>query len=126
MKTLEQAIHDYLWKHLSSSMDVYESRPMKEVSYPFADFDNFESRFNDTKTGALGQVTAMVNIWDSENNRKNVSEKSYGLIQAVKDVRSMYDYSVSVHMNGSTVQITQDNTVTPPVWRGIVTIVFDI
>ena len=40
MRTAEQAIHDAIWKLLSGRLDknVYESRPMNDVVYPFADF----------------------------------------------------------------------------------------
>lgn len=76
MKTAEQAIHDILWKHVSHIVNenVYESRPMNEVGYPFADFEDSGTSFTGTKSGALSKVETSLNIWDTENNRKNVSD----------------------------------------------------
>jgi hypothetical protein len=126
MKTADQAVHDYLWKYLSGTMDVYESRPMTDVAYPFADFDDFETGFSPTKSGMLAKVTAVINIWGTEDNRASVSDTAYGLINAVQSVKTMYDFAVSLRPSESSVKVTQDRTVTPPVWRAMVTMVFDI
>ena len=45
MKTAEQAIHDALWKYLAAKLPVYESRPMKDVGYPFGDFEDFSTGY---------------------------------------------------------------------------------
>lgn len=126
MKTADQAIHDYLWKYLAASVKCYENRPSTEVGYPFADFDEFNSDFKGTKSGALAHISATVNIWGAEDSRGKVSELSYGLMSYAVDAVEMYGYKTSVDIKNSTIKIMQDKTVTPPVWRGMVTIVIDI
>lgn len=75
MKTAEQAVHDVIWKRLSPLVNgnIYESRPMKEVGYPFADFEEIQTGFRGTKSGVLSKVSLDFNVWDAEDNRKNVS-----------------------------------------------------
>lgn len=126
LKTAEQAVHDFAWKYLSSLMDCYETRPMTEVSYPFADFDESDTAFSSTKSGPLAQVSLTVNVWDKESNRKSVSSACYGLIQEIAQATEMYGYFTSMSMSDTTVKISQDTTVTPPVWRGMVTIKVNI
>jgi hypothetical protein len=125
MKTVEQAIHDYIWKSLATSMPVYEKRPLTEVAYPFADFDDSNTNFEETKSGTLAQVSIIINIWDTEDNRQNVSEKSYELIKSCQ-TNTMYGYPTSLRLSNTSINITQDRTVTPPIWRGMITMIFDI
>ena len=60
MKTAEQAIHDILWKTLSPMVDgnIYEVRPMNEVGYPFVDFEDLQTNYSGTKSGAISKVSA--------------------------------------------------------------------
>ena len=128
MKTAEQAIHDILWKSLTNRLSdkVYESRPMTDVGYPFADFEDFGTNYMGTKSGALPNVSVVINIWDTEDNRKNVSNLCGILFQEAMIMSEAYGFRVALKIDESSTQITQDRTVTPPVWRGMVTLVFDI
>lgn len=128
MKTADQAVHDILWKILYPKVDgnIYESRPMNEVGYPFADFEDFQTNFTETKTAALPEVHANLNIWDIEPNRKNVSDICGTLFDSMLSITEAYGFKVSLRISGSSIQIIQDRTVSPPLWRGIVNLVFDI
>jgi len=128
MKTADQAIHDILWKKLSEmvSENVYESRPMNNVGYPFSDFEDSGTNFTGTKNGALSTVTINLNVWDTEKNRKNVSDICTLLLTYAMAIRDAYDYKVSLRINDSSIRILQDRTVNPPVWRGMLSLVFDI
>lgn len=128
MKTAEQAIHDVLWGAISSLVDgnVYESRPMKEVGYPFSDFEDFQTGYMGTKSGALPRVNANLNIWDTENNRKNVSDICGSIFELASYLQEAYGFKVSLRIQDSSVRIIQDKTVTPPLWRGMVNLLFDI
>ena len=53
MKTADQAVHDALWKYLAGKLPVYESRPMKDVGYPFGDFEDISMRYLATKGRAF-------------------------------------------------------------------------
>lgn len=128
-KTVEQAVHDALWK-LSSGLvgagNVYENRPMTEVSYPFIDFQDFTTDFTGTKNGTTARVTGNVNIWDTDGNRQSVSNKASGLVTGAMATQLAYGYKTSLRAGDTTINIMQDRTVTPPVWRALVTLVFDI
>lgn len=128
MKTADQAIHDILWKKLSEmvSENVYESRPMNNVGYPFSDFEDSGTNFTGTKNGALSTVTINLNVWDTEKNRKNVSDICTLLLTYAMAIRDAYDYKVSLRINDSSIRILQDRTVNPSVWRGMLSLVFDI
>lgn len=128
MKTADQAIHDELWNVLSSMVDgnIYESRPMNEVDYPFADLENFQTSYTGTKSGTISTVTASLNIWDTEKNRKNVSDICGTLLDTAFATHGAYEFKVSLRSGDSGIRIIQDRTITPPIWRGIVTLVFDI
>ncbi len=128
MKTAEQAVHDVIWKTLSSMVNgnVYESRPMKEVGYPFADFEESYTGYQETKLGNLSKVSMSLNIWDTEDNRKNVSGICGTLFEAAVNLQNAYGYKVSLRTGESSIRIVQDRTVSPSLWRGMVNIIFDI
>lgn len=128
MKTAEQAIHDILWKSLSAKVDgnIYESRPMNEVGYPFIDFEEFQTDYSGTKSGAIPKVSANLNVWDTEANRKNVSDICGSVFEFSSYLQEAYGFKVSLRVQDSNIRIVQDRTVTPSLWRGIVTLVFDV
>ncbi len=128
MKTAEQAIHDAIWKTLSSTVNgkVYESRPMKEVGYPFADFEESFTGYQGTKSVNLSKVSMSLNIWDTEDNRKNVSDICGVVFKLAENLQEAYGYKVSLCVGDSSIRIIQDRTVSPSLWRGMVNIIFDI
>lgn len=128
MKTAEQAIHDVLWDMVSKLVDgnVYDNRPMKEVGYPFTDFEDFQTAYTGTKNGALSSVSVNLNVWDREDNRKNVSDICGSIFELAAYLHEAYGYKVSLRINDSGIRIIQDRTVTPPIWRGMINLVFDI
>lgn len=128
MKTAEQAIHDILWKSLSAKVDgnIHESRPMDEVGYPFIDFEEFQTDYSSTKSGAISKVSANLNVWDTEANRKNVSDICGSVFELSSYLQEAYGFKVSLRVQDSNIRIVQDRTVTPSLWRGIVTLVFDV
>lgn len=128
MKTAEQAIHDCLWKMLSARLrdKVYESRHMTDVGYPFADFEDFGTSYAATKSGALPSVSVDINIWDTEDNRKNVSDLCGSVLYEAMMMSEAYGFRPSLRLQESGIRIIQDRTVTPPIWRGMVNLTFDI
>ena len=128
MKTAEQAIHDCLWKMLSARLreKVYESRPMADVGYPCADLEDFGTSYAPTKSGALPSVSVDINIWDTEDNRKNVSDLCGSVLYEAMTMSEAYGFRPSLRVEESGIRIIQDRTVTPPIWRGMVNLTFDI
>lgn len=125
MKTAEQAIHDTLWAALSEKMKVHETRPMTEVEYPFADFEDSSTRFTDTKNCVIPKIEIIVNIWNTEWKRAEVSSVCSELFEMAMRIQDTYGISVSLLPAESSIQILQDTSVKPPLWRGIVTLVFE-
>ena len=126
MKTAEQAIHDALWKYLAAKLPVYESRPMKDVGYPFGDFEDFSTGYLAAKGRALPQITVNLNIWDRYEKRSNVSAVCSRLMDYARGLEEAYGYKVSLRISDSTFTINEDRTVTPSIWRGMISLVFDI
>ena len=87
---------------------------------------DLQTKYTGTKSGALSQVSINLNIWDTEMNRKKVSEICNDLFFETINMKDAYGFKVSLRVNDSGIQINQDRTVTPPVWRGMVNLVFDI
>lgn len=127
-KTVEQAVHDELWKRASPMVNgkIYEIRPMKEVGYPFIDFEDSDTTFMGTKNGLTARVATRINIWDTEDNRKKVSEIGSNLLRQAISMREAYGYPVTLSVNKSGIQMVHDRTVTPALWRCMVSLEFEI
>ena len=127
MKSLDQAIHDKLWL-LSASFvgndNVFEYRPMAETAYPFIDFQDFQTNFGGTKNGLTATASATINVWDTEDKRKNVSDICNDLIRQLLTMREFFGYPVAIKMNGTNFTITKDTTVKPYIWRGLINLEF--
>lgn len=127
-KTIEQAVHDELWRQASPMVSgkVYESRPMKEVGYPFIDFDDSATNFRGTKNGLTARVSIRINIWDTEDSRKKVSAIGNNMLRQAISMKEAYGYPVTLRVNESGIQMMHDRTVKPALWRCIVDLVFEI
>ena len=127
MKSLDQAIHDKLWSVSAGFVgnnNVFEYRPMTETAYPFIDFQDFQTNFGSTKNGLTATASVTINIWDKEDNRKNVSNICNDLIRKLLTIREFYGYPVALKMNGTNFTITKDTTVKPYIWRGLINLEF--
>lgn len=127
-KTAEQAIHDKLWQIVSPLVGghVYESRPMTDVGYPFADFEDFLSSFTGTKNGAFARTAVDLNLWDAEDKRKDISQSGGSLFTQAMQLKNAFGYQLSMRVSDSTIRVIQDRTVSPPIWRCMVHLEFDI
>ena len=127
MKSLDQAIHDKLWL-LSAGFvgndNVFEYRPMTETAYPFIDFQDFKTNFDGTKNGLTATASVTINIWDTEYNRKKVSEICNDLIQQLLTIRDFFGYPVTLKFSDTNFTITKDTTVKPYIWRGLINLEF--
>ena len=127
MKSLEQAIHDKLWL-LSAGFvgkdNVFEYRPMTETAYPFIDFQDFQTNFDGTKNDLTATASATINVWDTEDNRKKVSDICNELIRQLLVIRDIYGYPVTLKFSGTNFTITKDTTVKPYIWRGLINLEF--
>lgn len=128
-KTAEQAVHDALWQIAVSIVgggNVYDNRPMTEVSYPFVDLEEFATDYGGTKNGTTATVTASLNIWDTEDQRKSVSNAGSAILVASLKLQAAFGYPVCLRVSQSGTRLVQDRSVAPPVWRCMVNLVFEI
>ena len=127
MKSLDQAIHDKLWSVSAGfvgNKNVFEHRPMTETAYPFIDFQDFQTNFDSTKNGLTATASATINVWDTEDNRKIVSDICNDLIRQLLTTREFYGYPVAIKMSGTSFRIIKDTTVKPYIWRGLINLEF--
>ena len=127
MKSLEQAIHDELWllsAKFVGEKNVFGYRPMTETAYPFIDLQDFQTNFGSTKNGLTATASVIMNVWDTEDNRKNVSDICNDLIRQLLTTRGFFGYPVALKMNGTNFTITKDTTVKPYIWRGLINLEF--
>ena len=127
MKSLDQAIHDKLWSASAGFVgnnNVFDHRPMTETAYPFIDFQDFQTNFGSTKNGMTATASATINVWDTEDNRKNVSNICNDLIRQLLTIREFYGYPVAIKMSGTSFRIIKDTTVKPYIWRGLINLEF--
>lgn len=127
MKSLDQAIHDKLWQISAGFVgikNVFGHRPMTETAYPFIDFQDFQTNFGSTKNGMTATASATINVWDTKNNRKNVSDICNDLIRQLLTTREFYGYPVAIKMSGTSFRIIKDTTVKPYIWRGLINLEF--
>ena len=127
MKSLDQAIHDKLWSVSAGFVgdkNVFEYRPMTETAYPFIDFQDFQTNFGSTKNGLTATASVTINIWDTEYNRKKVSEICNDFIRQLVTMRDFYGYPVTLKFSDTNFTITKDTTVKPYIWRGLINLEF--
>ena len=97
---------------------------MTETAYPFIDFQDFQTNFGSTKNGMTATASATINVWDTEDNRKNVSDICNDLIRQLLTTREFYGYPVAIKMSGTSFKIIKDTTVKPYIWRGLINLEF--
>lgn len=125
-KTLEQAVHDALWKICKSIMsDVYENRPMMEVVYPFTDFEEFQVKYNPTKNGTTATVSGYISQWFTDEERSKASAAGESLFRQAMKLKDAYGYPVSLRVSDSGIEMIHDKTVMPSVWRCRIALVFE-
>lgn len=127
MKSLDQAIHDKLWlvsAGFVGNNNVFEYRPMTETAYPFIDFQDFQTNLDGTKNGLTATASVTINVWDTEDNRKKVSDICNELIRQLLTMREFYGYPVALKFSGTNFTITKDTTVKPYIWRGLINLEF--
>ncbi|GAB2022419.1 hypothetical protein RyT2_14930 [Pseudolactococcus yaeyamensis] len=126
-RSLDQAIHDKLWAlaaEFVGANHVFEYRPMSDTAYPFIDFQDFQTNFDGTKNGLTATASATLNVWDTEDKRKSVSDICHEFVHQLSSMRDFYGYPVSLRMGGVRIQITKDITVKPYIWRGLINLEF--
>lgn len=127
MKTRDQSIFDELFKRsLSLNYRTYDVRPLKEVSYPFVDFDDTELNFEANKTNVKGTVFIRINVWGLETKRKQTSEMANKLFDEALNIKQSDGYFWALNTNASQIRWQTDTSTNTRLKRAIVDLEFSI
>lgn len=123
MKTQWQDLHDRLFMIAQNQVgedNVYDYRQLKDVSYPFVDFNDSDWTAMGTKVGgAIKTFNFTLNVWSELEDLKNLSNYAENIISLASKIKGF-----TLLVNESGIKYSIDRTVTPPVRRAMITLTF--
>lgn len=127
MKSVDQAIYDELFKRCQKlGYKVYEDRPMKEVGYPFIDFEDTEVNPIPNKSNIKGNVNITINVWGLAKKRAEVSYIAEQIFNQANEINTAYGVPVSLRPMASQRRILTDNSTNTTLKRAIVELEFSL
>lgn len=127
MKSVDQAIYDELFKRCQKlGYTVFEDRPMKEVGYPFIDFEDTEVNPIPNKSNIKGNVNITINVWGLAKKRAEVSYIAEQIFNQANEINTAYDVPVSLRPMACQRRILTDNSTNTTLKRAIVELEFSL
>lgn len=127
MKSVDQAIYDELFKRCQKlEYKVYEDRPMKEVGYPFIDFEDTEVNPIPNKSNIKGNVNITINVWGLAKKRAEVSYIAEQIFNQANEIHAAYGVPVAFRPMASQRRILTDNSTNTTLKRAIVELEFSL
>lgn len=127
MKSVDQAIYDELFKLCQKlGYKVFEDRPMKEVGYPFIDFEDTEVNPIPNKSNIKGNVNITINVWGLAKKRAEVSYIAEQIFNQANEINQAYDVPVSLRLMACQRRILTDNSTNTTLKRAIVELEFSL
>lgn len=129
MKSPDQALYDYVFTQSTlKGYTTYDHLPMssENAPYPFVIVDTVQTAPIATKTGYGAQLSIMVHVWASGDDRITASTMTSDLLQ----ILGFCDFETSGYAfapRNQQSQMMQDTSVPDTVlWHGVDTLVFDL
>lgn len=103
---------------IDAGYDVYDNRlPAEGTPYPFIYLAGSWQNPQDIKSGDLGMLTQIVQVWGKATQRGTISRISEIVLQTAKEIKTEH-YSYKVRLNETEQQILDDNTTNTPLMQG--------
>ena len=127
MKSVDQSIYDELFKRCQKlGYKVFEDRPMKEVDYPFVDFEDTEVNPIPNKSNIKGNVNITINVWGLAKKRAEVSYIAEQIFNEANEINQAYGVPVALRPMASQRRILTDNSTNTTLKRAIVELEFSL
>lgn len=124
IKTREQSIFDEMFKYCKSKFSTYDFRPMKEVPYPFVDFEDTTTLHRVNKTDVKGTVSITISVWGVYTKRKQVSDIASDIFNFALGLEETDGYHWALNVNSSSIMMMDDNTTVNSLKRAVIELEF--
>ena len=99
--------------------DVYDSvLPPDNTPYPFVYLAGSWNNPQDIKTGDIGKLTQIVQVWGTAKMRGTISGMCEAVLATAKTIKETEHFAYHIRANETEQQILNDDTTTTPLMQG--------
>lgn len=119
MKSPNQALADIFYQVcLDLGYKVTFDLNDKDLSYPFVYIGNTQTVNSAVKNARIGNLIINIDVWDTVKHRKRVSDYLESIYQIARKGFEVGAYSFTLRPQGSTDNLSLDNSTNTTLWRG--------
>lgn len=98
---------------------VYDSvLPPEHTPYPFVYLAGSWNNPQDIKTGDIGKITQIVQVWGTAKMRGTISAMCEAVLDTAKTIKTTEHYAFHIRANETEQQILNDDTTNTPLMQG--------